>query len=278
MLVSAATVLVMAGLLLPPSLRWLTVPLVLWLPGHALVCADFGHSLELTGVRRVCLSVLLSLATYPILALVVSALGVAMSGITVAVSTWVFIGGCAAVVWRRTRRSGHTGGEVPREGSGEVPGAGPGRRSALTAVMVPGAAIVASMLIAWAGVTMLPRKPADEFSAAAFDGPWALVSSVVPVQPDTFETVAVRVWNHTSHPVTYRVTGAVDEGEAWSSTRLEIRAGHSEVVQVVGAAPAGACRARLSIGIQASQGPPLNPLTLYLKDAEATCESTAPGS
>lgn len=102
-LVGLVTALVALSFL-PDGIRWITTPLAFWLPGHALVTAVFGRRLEFGGVRRICLELLLTLATYPILALAVFSLAIPMSHETVAVSTWLFVAGCAAVAEVRQRR------------------------------------------------------------------------------------------------------------------------------------------------------------------------------
>lgn len=271
-LVASATVTLVLSFVLPTAVRWLLVPAVLLLPGHAFVCAAFGRRLEFGGVRRICLSVLLSLVTYPILALAVSGLSVPMSHRTVAASTWLFVAACAAVVARRRIRSDR--GVI----TDDVPPPGYRPQVDWRQLVVPGTAILASLVIVWAGVQFLPRKAPTPFSAASFAGPWALVDSVVPVEPGTEPVVEVRVANRTTGTERYTVSATVVGGPEWSTTSLEIAPGSSDTTTVTGAVPAGACRAKVEVRVRPVQGPALDPLTLYVRDRAAACAPAAAGN
>jgi hypothetical protein len=271
-LVLAATAVLALSFLLPTAVRWVLTPAVLLLPGHAFVCAAFGRRLEFGGVRRVALSALLSLVTYPILALAVSGLSVPMSHTTVAVSTWLFVGACAAVVARRRIRTAR--GVV----TDDVPPSGYRPQLDWRQLVVPGLAMAAALLVVWAGVQYLPRKPPTTFSAASFAGPWALIDGVVPADPGTDPVVELRVDNRTTSAERYTVEARVVDGPDWSGGRLDIPAGGSHTTTVTGMVPAGACRAKVEVRVRPSNGPALDPLTLYVRDRTASCPPTAAGS
>jgi hypothetical protein len=269
-LVVAGTALALLSYLLPTGIRWLLVPLALVLPGHAFICAVFGDRLEFSGVRRVSLAVLLSLVTYPILALAVSGTTLRMTQATVAASTWLFVAGCAAVVGVRARRSSadHIGAEPEH----------PAPPIDWRQLVVPGVAMAAALLIAWAGVQFLPRKPVDEFSVAAFDGSWSLVDAVVPVDPGLDPVVSAVVENRTTTTQSYRVTSGLVDGPEWTSTTRVLEPGQDWRLQVTGAVPAGECRAKLEIRVRPSDGPALDPLTVYFRDRDADCSPSAAGN
>jgi uncharacterized membrane protein len=273
-LLAAATVLAVAGLVLPTGVRWVLTPAVLLLPGHALVCATFGHRLEFGGVRRLSLAAVLTLATYPILALAVFSLGLRMTNVTVAASTWALVAGCAGVVVVRSRRvlAGTVTDDAP-----------PGSRAAIDPrqLVVPVTAMVLALLIAWAGVQFLPRREPAPFSVAAFAGPWALVDEAVGYEGGQGPSVDLSVTNRTQETLRYTVEPRViaDDGSVtdWPGTVVELDAGGSRDLSVTGPVPGGQCRARTEVRVTPSGGPPLDPLTAYLRDRNAVCTGTGGG-
>ena len=272
-LVAAATATVLLSFL-PPGLRWVITPLVMWLPGQALICAVFGPRLEFGGVRRVCLALLLTLATYPILALAVFSLSVPMSHVTVALSTWVFVVACAGVVGLRRRRDLRHG--LPPD-EGESRSAGIEVRQ----LILPGLAIAAALLIVWASLHLLPRKDPTPYSAAAFSGPWALVSGAVAYDSGADPTVDLAVINATFADDTYVVSGRVIAADGsitfWTPAIVEVAAGTTTDLAVSGPLPPGECRAKLELAVTPADGDALDPLTVYFRDRAASCEPKAAG-
>lgn len=271
-LVGLVTALVALSLL-PDGIRWITTPLAFWLPGHALVTAVFGRRLEFGGVRRVCLELLLTLATYPILALAVFSLAVPMSHETVAVSTWLFVAGCAAVAEVRQRRGAR------RDGAAGRSAAAPPRTPAVDVrqLLVPGLAIAAMLLIAWGSLLVLPRAEPVPFSSVALAGPWSLVQGAVPYDAGVDPSIEVAITNQTTSDEDYAITAVVRAADgtttSWLTTSASLAAGETRTLTVAGPLPAGQCRAQVAVAVTPSQGPALDPLTVPFRDRAATCSS-----
>ncbi|MFN8041624.1 MAG: DUF1616 domain-containing protein, partial [Acidimicrobiales bacterium] len=256
-LVGLVTALVALSFL-PDGIRWITTPLAFWLPGHALVTAVFGRRLEFGGVRRICLELLLTLATYPILALAVFSLAIPMSHETVAVSTWLFVAGCAAVAEVRQRRGAR------RHGAAGRTAAAPPRTPAVDVrqLLVPGLAIAAMLLIAWGSVHVLPRAEPVPFSSAALAGPWSLVTGAVPYDAGVDPSIDVAVTNQTGGDEDYTVTAVVRAADgtttSWPTTSASLSPGESRTVTVSGPLPAGQCRAQVAVAVTPDRGPALD--------------------
>ena len=271
-LVGLVTALVALSLL-PDGIRWITTPLAFWLPGHALVTAVFGRRLEFGGVRRICLELLLTLATYPILALAVFSLAIPMSHETVAVSTWLFVAGCAAVAEVRQRRGAR------RRGAAGRAAAAPPRTPAVDVrqLVVPGLAMGAMLLIAWGSLHVLPRAEPVPFSSVALAGPWSLVQGAVPYDAGVDPSIEVAITNQTSGDEDYEITAVVRNADgttaSWPATSASLAAGETRTITVTGPLPAGRCRAQVAVAVTPNRGPALDPLTVPFRDRAASCSS-----
>lgn len=275
-LVGLVTALVALSFL-PDGIRWITTPLAFWLPGHALLTAVFGRRLELGGVRRICLELLLTLATYPILALAVFSLAVPMSHETVAVSTWLFVTGCAVVAEVRQRRA------ASRHAPAGRTEAAPPRTPAVDVrqLLVPGLAMAAMLLIAWGSVHVLPRAEPVPYSSVALAGPWSLVQGAVPYDAGIDPSIEVAVTDQTGGEVDYTVTAVVRAADgtttSWPVVDARLAAGETRTVTVTGPLPAGQCRAQVAVAVTPSTGPAPDPLTVPFRDRAATCSTSTGG-
>ena len=262
-----AALLTLGATLLPTSVRWLTLPLALALPGHALVCAIFGRHLEFGGVRRVALSIAITLTTYPLIALTALVLEMRMTKFVVVAGTDILVGGCAAVVAHRAskRRRGQAEPEPVSDHYADA-------SIRVRELLIPGAAMIAAVLVVLASVVVLPRRLPDEYSSIALDGTWSLVSHAVPVDPQQSIEVQFQVANKTRETHDYTVTGQVVDGPSWSTATKRLQPGEVWQDTVSGQTKAGSCRSRLNIELSVTgETAAHSPLAVFLRDRSAQC-------
>jgi len=262
-----AALLTLGSTLLPTSVRWIMVPLAFALPGHAIVCATFGRHLEFGGVRRVGLSIAITLTTYPIIALTALVLEMRMTKTVVVAGTDILIGGCAAVVARRAslRRRGLSEPEPVSDHYADA-------TIRVRELLIPGSAMVAAIVVVFASVVVLPRRLPDEYSSIALDGTWALVSRAVPVEPGHPIEVQFQVVNKTREVHDYTVSGQIVEGPAWSSVTKRLQPNEVWKDTVTGEAKSGSCRSRLNISMTVTgDAVAHSPLAVFLRDRSIQC-------
>ena len=265
-IVFLGSIMCLGVLVLPPVVRWVMLPLAFTLPGHALVVAIFGQQLEFGGFRRVGLSAAMTLVVYPLFALTALVAGARWTETTVVVSTMLLIGGCAAVIARRKVRAQRGVPRIePRSEAYEV--TIPGRD-----LVVPALAIGLSVLITWASVSVLPRKPLDEFSSIALDGTWALTARAVPVDPERTTVVQFRVTNETTSELSYVVTAGIVDGPDWTGATETLAPGATWIGEAEGQALAGSCRSKLEIDMHVVDDQTNHyPLAVYFRDQTISC-------
>ena len=251
------------GWFLPLQLRWITTPLVFFVPGNAIVSAIFGRQLEFGGVRRVGLCGVMSLVSYSVMALAVFGLGFTMSQGSVVLSVLVLSVLAAAVVEFRTRS--WPAFAVPRH-------AAYARSISMSEVAIPALAMAAALIVAYGSVKVLPRKPADEYSAIAFDGTWALTNRVVRVDATLDVQVQYQVLNRTRTTQTYLVTTGIEEDTQWGSDVITIEPGADYHGSATGKVTEGSCSSRLEVLLeQVGSEQTRDPLVLYFRDTNGDC-------
>ncbi len=262
-----AAVLTLGSVLLPTSVRWLTLPLAFALPGHAMVCAIFGRHLEFGGVRRAALSIALTLTSYPIIALSALVFEMRMTKTVIVVGTDMLVGGCATVVARRAwlRQRGLAEAEPVSDHYADA-------TIRIRELIIPGTAMVTAILVVLASVVVLPRRPPDEYSSIALDGTWALASRVVPVDPGRSIEVQFEVANRTREVHDYTVSGQVVDGPSWSAVTKRLRPQEVWKGTVSGPVKAGSCRSRLNIQLSVTgESVRHSPLAIFLSDRSVEC-------
>ncbi|MEM7142708.1 MAG: DUF1616 domain-containing protein [Actinomycetota bacterium] len=258
------TVLALGGFFLPTGIRWVMWPLAMIVPGHAVVCAVFGHDLDFGGFRRAGLSAALTLICYPLIALTALVLGFRLTATVVSVGTFLLCAGCAAIVHRRERRD-RAAPTVPVEPR-------VGRRLQVAELLVPGGAIVGSMLIVLASLQLFPRQPAEEFSVIALAGTWALTARAVPANPSRDVEVTYRIENRTGRVQEYEITAGIVDGPQWTGAAVAIEPGATWVGTTVGRALEDSCRSQLEIDMRViGDAEDHFPLKIFLRDSTIDC-------
>ncbi|MEO0492529.1 MAG: DUF1616 domain-containing protein [Actinomycetota bacterium] len=263
-------VLCAGGLFIPIEYRFVLWPLAVFVPGHAIVCAVFGDHLDFGGFRRVGLSMALTLAAYPMMALTGIVVGRYWTHGTVVGGTLLLTVACAFVQWRREVRAeqGLVAEPDRREEPAEV---GPSRLR-VTELLLPGGSIVLALLIAWASITVFPRKAPDEFSSISLEGTWALTARAVPANPSNDVSVTFRIDNETTRVQVYVVTAAIVDGPGWETKTQILEPGQAWVDTVSGRIADGRCRSRLEIDMEVVGGDEDHfPLAVFFRDSTIEC-------
>ncbi len=293
-MVAGSSAIVLLGLL-PPALRWIALPLVLWWPGRCLVAAIFGASrwlnpkgkaldpeaspaddpspVAVAGVPpRVAMELLGSLIYWPILSLLIVWTGQRITQGTLSAALLLSACGLAALRRRQPRHKYASGGSVST-GAG---GAG-GRRYWLVPVLAVGAAVI----IGVATVALVPRAEGPGFTQFSFAGNWALARGPVEVQPEHPVRVRFEVANHTDSPARYQVAATSLDATSgavlarWTPMGFTLSPGERMTGEVDGAVPAAPCRQRLSLQLSS----PSLPSTADLRVPDSTSpDSTSPDS
>lgn len=256
---AAIGLLLLAAFLLPQPLAGLIgLPLALLLPGHTLLCALVGYEGIGETPLRLTLTVMVSLAVYPLLALTVHRLGFGdMSAGSVALSVSLVSLGASLVAWLRF---------PPRDARAESPPVPAGRQAVVAGVGMVGVAA----LVLWGAARLLPEPPVTRFVAIAFDGPTATVRGPVALPTDGPSTVSLRVRNHRPEPARFVLRAWVDGGPAWAPVGVRVGALDEWRGRVRGPVLPSGCLQRLRIAITDARGRPVGtrPLKLYYAPAE----------
>jgi len=273
----AATVALNLGVVAPlPALRAIVaLPLALFVPGYAVVLALFGRRTPLDAAPLAALAALLSMALYPLLALVLYAAGWPLSTGSVLAATdsaiLLFTAMAAArlAAPRRPRAYAELRSTLPTMGL-EYEKDRPLSRRQGPSRLAAGALGVAVMLILLGSVTagasrLLPASPPAPSTAFYLAGRWSRLSSVVPLAPGHRLAVAVGVANNTGRRQVYRLSPLLD-GARWRAVRLTLPAGSTWTGTVAGRVPAGGCLHRLSLTLHSGGSRvALRPLVLWVR-------------
>lgn len=258
------------GLLIPIEYRFVMWPLAVFFPGHAIVCAVFGDHLDFGGFRRVGLSMALTLAAYPMMALAGIVVGRYWTHGTVIGGTFILTAGCAFVVWRREQRA--LLGRVAEPDRVEEPAEVGPSRIRISELFLPGASILLSLLIAWASLSIFPRKAPDAFSSIALEGTWALTARAVPANPSNDVSVTFRVDNETTQVQEYVIRSGIVDGPGWETKRQVLEPGQAWVDTVSGRIAEDRCRSRLEIDMEVvGDDEDHFPLAVFFRDSTIEC-------
>lgn len=246
----AAGVLALVSLL-PWAVRSVvTLPLVLVLPGHALLAALDRPDRTMSGGGRVALRIVTSLATIALVVLAVGSL-LDVSKLTVIGGLWAFTSLAALVGWNH-----------------ELPGAETGRTNHWTqsGVLLAVTALVAIVVVA-AALLFLPEPRNEPYSRLSLTGTSQASGSPLRVRSGRTASVEVEVENGTTKTVQYRVIPAIDGGRAWEAPKVRLEAGERDTVTVEGIITADACLSRLTLALSANGEPTdVAPLVLYVRN------------
>jgi uncharacterized membrane protein len=231
--------LIALGLALPQPLRGvIVVPLVLFLPGYALLAA-LGLTSRRDPVTTVGTSLVLSLVIMPLVAL---ALWETFGEVRPAnvVMALAFIVLAPAVVGLQPLVTGRR--DVVAGGRG-----GAGGLLRLLAILTAGVLLVTVL------VAVLPGAKQAPYTEAAFAGGWKNIDHTILVKPNEPVTVDVQVTNHTGSAQTYVVEPAL-EGKAWRGATIELGPDATWAGTVSGSVPGGGCLHRLRVGVRPTTG------------------------
>jgi hypothetical protein len=268
---------------LPTAIRWINLPLILFVPGLAFIGALFGAGRPANWFIRLVLAVVLTQACISLLGVAAASIGwswsrrvsvFSASGFSlVCVGVWVLLDA------KRLRAPENAGGQVDTRGDAleaeTAPEEYPGDRNVARRVMWPLVSGVLGIVVAVGSVAFFARKPEPAFSVIAFDRGWALASGVVPVDTSTDVVVDVRVEHHGGTTAKVRVTADVGNETTWKPIERSIKPGGVAHLSLNGKVPVGTCRTRLQVTLVVEGGSePISPLVVYVRDRDAACAAT----
>ena len=275
-LVLAALGVMNLGVLAPlPALRAaVTLPLALLVPGYAVMMAAFGHRSRHDAVTALAFAVLLSMATYPLVALALYAAALPIRTGSVIVSTDGLVTLLVVVAVLRMRRKG-----PPTDSSGEP-------IITATAVHSPWnrarggvlfASLVAGVIAALAGAMPLLPTPTDQpYTQFYLAGSWAHLGAIVRARSHQKLVVDLGIINQTHRGQRYRIVPRLDGGPGWPERTVTVPDGRSWTGSLDGDVPQDGCVHRLSIVLRVGRnGKALSPLTLWVRGAPGRLSPTA---
>jgi uncharacterized membrane protein len=262
------------GVLVPlPALRAaLTLPLALLVPGYAVLMAAFGHRPRRDAPLTLVFTVVLSMATYPLVALALSAAAIPIRTGSVMLSTDGLVALLVAVAVLRTRRERRIIGVfvVPFVTTAELRSPWNGARGG---VLV--AALMASAIAALAAALPLWPAPTDQpYTQFYLAGSWAHLSAMVQVRPNQRLAVELGITNQTHRRQSYQIVPRLDGGPGWPGRTVTVPDGRSWRGSLDGDVPPDGCVHRLSIALHVGRnGKALSLLTLWVRGARNTARS-----
>jgi uncharacterized membrane protein len=255
MALAAATLIMSLGAFMPiPLIRAVMVlPLALCVPGYAFFCAAFGTKRQADTVSTLAISVVLSMALYPLVALGLNTASIRLSTLSVLAAIDILIVLCLAVSVRRPALAAWL--------------SWPSATSLWSGLRggVCFASIVAVVLVALVGaLRVLPQAQPVPFTQFYLAGRWAHLDREVAVHPSQQLVVSVGITNHTHDTQTYSIAPVMDAGPAWRGQRVTLAAGGTWVGTLRGPAPRTAGLNRLAIIMNQGKGPARSTLTLWV--------------
>jgi uncharacterized membrane protein len=284
------------GLLIPvPVVRAVIVlPLALIVPGSALLAMLFGARARRDSVPALVAAVVLSMVIYVLLALLLALLNVAISALSVVMSTdCVVLALLAVAAWRSRQLAWHaTSVDQIDRWEVQAPARSPAlpTRSRLREIFNLADAqgwtnmlgvyrfvsialvVVAALAVA---IQVLPKAVEPPFSQFYFAGDWAKVSSVASAAPNGTLQVTVGITNDTHQRTRYVITVLLDEHTTWVKRTVTVASGAAWRGALSGVIPSTGCLHLLSFNLtEGSHGDPAGGLTLWAHGANgsaATC-------
>lgn len=250
LLLVAAAVLAVLGLLPWAVKSIVTLPLALFLPGQALLAALDRPDRSLGTGGRIALRIVVSMAMVSLTVLAVgSVFGVSRASVVAGV--WMVVSLCALAGWTR---------EVPTKA------ATPGPHWTQSGVVLFLTALVAGVVVIGA-LVLLPDPLDSPYSRLSVAGTTKSSGSPIVVDAGTTASVQVQVKNGTGKIRSYRVIPAIDGGALWKAPKVRLSPGETWTGTIKGKIPKDACMSRLTVAL-ASQGKPAGvaPLVLYIRN------------
>jgi uncharacterized membrane protein len=267
-LLLAALVVLNLGVLVPlPALRAaVTLPLALLVPGYAVMMAAFGHRPRRDASLTLAFIVLLSMATYPLVALALSAAAIPIRTGSVMLSTdglVAFLVVVAVVRGRRERRTSIVS-VVPFVTTIVLRSPWSGARGGVLF-----AALVAGVIATLAGTTPLLPAPTDQpYTQFYLAGSWAHLSTIVRARSHQKLVVDVGITNQTHRQQSYQIVPRLDGGTGWPGRVVTVPDGRTWTGSLDGDVPQDGRVHRLSIVLRVGRnGTALSPLTLWVHAA-----------
>ena len=266
----ATSAAITLGALVPvPAIRAvLVLPLALVMPGYGLLAA-LGIRGRLDTVPTLALSVLLSIAIYPLLGLTLYAASIRLSTASVVAVTDALLLLLAATLALSIRGAG---AGAPGSGPSSEPStAWDGARGAVLFVAVVALALAALA----AAMRSLPARADVPYTQLYLAGRWARVATVVEAHPRRDVVVRVGIANRTDRREKYRLVPVVDRHIRWRPRRVTLEPGDRWVGAVSGRVPATSCVHRLTIRLYRHGSPAaLANLNLWVRgasDSDSIC-------
>lgn len=234
---------------LPRPWSLLSLPLLLVVPGWAILTACFGIRVgEL--LLELALAVVLSLAAIALLALAVHASPFAihrwsmLTAVAFAVLVFAAIGVARpAVTSIDLRAEPVAGGTAP---AGAPPAGG---QPLLAVAFVAVVLLVATLALVVARIA-LPDQRDAAFSTLALAGASAEIDGPVERNTDGEVTVEVTVANHTDRTQEYTVTADVAPGTSWDDHTVSLAADETGTFEVAGPVPPSGCLRRIELTLE----------------------------
>jgi uncharacterized membrane protein len=257
---------------LPPLRAALTLPPALLAPGYAVLMAAFGHRPRRDAPLTLAFTVLLSMATYPLLALALSAAAIPIRTGSVMLSTDGLVALLVAVAVLRTRRKRRitTVSVVPFVTTTGLRSPWSGARGGVLFAVLVAIAIAALA----AALPLLPAPTDQPYTQFYLAGSWAHLGTMVQVRPNQRLAVELGITNQTHRRQRYQIVPRLDGGPGWRGRAVTVPAGRSWTGSMSGHVPADGCVHRLSIALRGDRnGKALSPLTLWVRGAPGTSRS-----
>jgi uncharacterized membrane protein len=267
-LLLAALGLMNLGVLVPlPALRAaVTLPPSLLVPGYAVMMAVFGYRPRPHALLTLAFTALLSMATYPLVALALYAASIPIRTGSVMLSTDGLVAFLVAMAVLRTRCERRTTSVsvVPFVTSTVLRSPWNGARGGVLFV-----ALVAIAIAALAGARPLLPAPRDQpYTQFYLAGSWAHLSTIVRAPLHQKLVVDVGIINQTHRRQRYQIVPRLDGGPGWPERAVTVPDGRTWTGSLEGDVPPDGCVHRLSIVLRVGRnGTALSPLTLWVRGA-----------
>jgi hypothetical protein len=228
--------------------------------------AVFGHRPRPDAPLTLALAVLLSMATYPLVALALYAASIPIRTGSVMLSIDGLVALLVAMAVLRTRRERRTttASVVPFLTTTVLRSPWNGARGGALF-----AALVASAIAALAAALPLWAAPMDQpYTQFYLAGSWAHLSTMVQVRPNQRLAVELGITNQTRRRQRYQIVPRLDGGPGWPRRTVTVPGGRSWTGSMSGYVPPDGCVHRLNIALRVGRnGKALSPLTLWVRGA-----------
>lgn len=260
-LLAGAAYLSLAEVLVPLQVRALFVlPVALLLPGYAIHLLVFDKRVE-SEVSTLASSVLLTMVLYPLLLIVLHALGIPITQYSVLAAVDTVVVGVALYLLPNPPvgiRAGRVHSPRP-----VAPAVRPRDWAGPCALLV-----IATGLIALSVGLLTPRLPAPapgHFTEFYLTGRWAKVQGVISARPGAVIRVGLAVRSMASREEAYRIRVSLDDRASVPNRHVVVAPSHRWVGAFSVRVPRSGCVHRVELALFDARGhAPVQPLTLWL--------------